>query len=62
MPPVGKTAGMTFLAGLPAILRFLIYLLVVVFVIIFLAWILHGAGGFDWHLGVGHFHWDIGVT
>jgi hypothetical protein len=53
---------MSWLSGLPAILRFLIWLLVVVVVVIVLAFVIHAIGGFDWHFSVGHFHWDVGVS
>jgi len=42
--------------------RWLITLLIIIIVIILLAIIIGALGGFDWHVGIGHFHWDIGVT
>ena len=40
----------------------LLTLCVVIVVIIILAIIVSALGGFDWHLAIGHFHWDVGVT
>jgi len=42
--------------------HWLITLCIVIIVIIILAIIIAALGGFDWHLMIGHFHWDIGVT
>jgi hypothetical protein len=57
---LGSWAGM--FASLPRLVRWLIWLLIAVAVIILLAWILHLAGGADWRIKVGHFHWNVGVT
>jgi hypothetical protein len=53
---------MTWLSGLPAIARFLIWVLIIVVVIIVLALVIHALGGFDLHLSIGHFFFQLGVT
>jgi len=40
----------------------LITMLVIVIVVFVLALIIGALGGFDWHVMIGHFHWDIGVS
>lgn len=42
--------------------RWLVTLLIVIVVIIVAAIIVAALGGFDWHIVIGHFHWDVGVT
>lgn len=41
--------------------EWLIRILIAVVVIIVLALIIGALGGFDWHVVIGHFHWDVGV-
>ena len=53
---------MGFLATVPAFVRWLIYLLVAIVILILVALVVHALGGFDWVLRVGHFHLVIGVT
>lgn len=52
----------TWINSLPAVLRFLAWLLIIVIIVIVLAIVIHALGGFNWSLTIGHFHWDIGVT
>jgi hypothetical protein len=40
----------------------LITLVISIIVILILALVVGALGGFDWHIVIGHFHWDIGVT
>jgi len=42
--------------------RWLIILVIILVVIIVAAIIISALGGFDWHVDIGHFHWDVGVT
>ena len=55
---------MAWLGTLPAIVRLLLWVLIILIAIIILALIIHALapGGVDWHLNIGYFHWDIGVT
>lgn len=46
----------------PRWVRILIAIAIVIIVIILLALIISWAGGGDWHINLGRFHWDIGVT
>jgi hypothetical protein len=52
----------TWLEGLPAFLRWLVYLLILFIVIIVLAWVAHALGGFDLHFRIGHFVFRLAVT
>jgi len=58
--------GLASSGHLPAMLniipRWLITLLIIIVVIILLAIIVGALGGFDWHVIIGHFHWDVGVS
>jgi len=48
--------------AIPGFVVFLIWIVVVVLVIILLAWIIHGTGGGELTLKLGHFHLEVGVT
>jgi uncharacterized membrane protein len=52
---------MGFLASLPPTIRFFVWLLVGIIVLILIALVVSALGGFDWRLVVGHLHFDIGV-
>jgi len=53
---------MAWLAGLPLLIRVLIWIAVACVIIWLLALIISPTGGFDWAFHIGKFHWDLGVT